>query len=157
MRLHLFLRMVRRGATMLACCGTSVACGDDEGGTPDCERADRAGTYLVHYEERAYKNEPMCGAIADTLGPPDDPSAASTEWGPCRLESSDWFNDDCGREFVYGCVVAQAPANIGTSLVAVTYQQDSEGDLIEGLLTRIVSRSAESVCRSSYDMVARRQ
>jgi hypothetical protein len=99
----------------------------------------------------------MCGGIPDTLGAPDDPSAASTEWGPCRLESSDWSNDDCGREVAYVCAVAQSPDDIGASLVAVTYQQDSDGDLIEGVLTRIVHRGSESVCRSSYDMVARRQ
>jgi hypothetical protein len=158
MPLQRLTRMVVRSATVLICCVANVACGDDEQGeTLECQRADRAGSYVVHYEERAYKEMAMCGAIADTLGEPDDPSAAAADWGPCRLESSDWFHDDCGRELVYGCVVAQSPTDVGTSLVAVTYQKDSDGDRIEGLLTRIVYRGGEPVCRSGYDMVARRQ
>jgi hypothetical protein len=132
----------------------TIAC---HGGAFECQRSDRAGSYVLHYEERRYKEMAMCGPISDTLGTPDDPTAAEVSWGPCRLESAHWFNEDCGREIVYGCVVAQSPSDIATSLVAVTYQQDSDGDVIEGLLTRIVSSGGEPVCRSSYDMVARRQ
>lgn len=147
-----------RWAAVFSCAVGGVGCGDAQGGDFECERSDREGVYVVQYDEKSYKDMAMCGAIADTLGPPDDPSAVAADWGPCRLESSDWFQGDCRREFAYGCVATQASTNIATSLVATTYQKDADGDLIEGLLTRIVHSNTDgTVCRSSYDMTARRQ
>ena len=139
---------------------TVTACGAS-GSSDDafeCRRTDRHGTYAVHYGERAHKNEPTCGPLPDTLGPPDDPSAIiEPAWGACRVESMGWYNDDCYREVVYACSAAQGADTVGTSLAEDTIQKDRAGELIQGVLTRIVYQSNGSGCRSEYDITARRQ
>ena len=139
-------------ATVTACDGASSSEGFE------CHRTDREGTYAVSYVEKAYRDEPMCGPLADTLGAPDDPSAVvPPAWGTCRVESGSWFNDECYREIVYDCVVEQGIDNIGTTLAEVTIQKDAAGNLIEGLLTREGFVGNGLACRSEYDVTARRQ
>jgi hypothetical protein len=131
-------RFLLLSGLVLAGCG-----GEDDGGAVSCERSDRTGTYLGTYVERSGGT---CGALPDELARLDA-SEPADGYGTCAKASADvWSDGDCTLERSLEC-------DDGSSGVAISTQQDSSGEHIEGTLTLRVP----GVCTSTYDVDIVRQ
>src|SRR5688500_18526817 len=133
-----------------------VGCGPSSGDDEEefkCERADRSGTYLLHYSERTMGS---CGQ------PPDEVARLDVEGGlaqSCQFTAPDaWSSDECRLDRSIQC----CDGGFCTTIIGYTEQQDATGETIVGVLTiRVEEIGASglvlSSCVSTYDVTASRQ
>ena len=140
---------------VVALAGCTVSAPDDDDDDDDddqieCSSTDRIGTYLLETPER----DGTCGAIPSQVGRVEDPTALPVG---CVLDAPDrWSDGGCSLERAYTCT--DAPNNLITSWTGITTQQDSNGDLVTGVLSvRATELDGTFVCSSTYGFRAERQ
>jgi hypothetical protein len=132
---------------LLASCGSE----DDEPFT--CSQSDRAGTYLMHLDERP---NGTCGPASDELVRLDGSGGIGDT---CAFDAPDtWSADQCRLDRSITC----CDGGFCTTVVGFTEQQDETGSEISGVLTlRIqeigLSGTVIDGCASTYDVTAARQ
>lgn len=143
------MRYMTAGFIFLAGCGGT----DGDDGAAACDPADRSGTYLMRYSERA---DGTCGDAPDTLVRLDPDGELG---GGCSLDAPDeWSADQCRLTRSVTC----CDGGYCTSVTGFTTQQDDSGATISGVMTFQIQEIGASGavldgCLSTYDVTATRQ
>lgn len=131
----------------LAGCG-----GSEDDSSFICEVSDRAGTYVLHYQERP---NGTCGQPPDEVVRLDGGGGISPA---CTLDAPDsWSSDQCRLDRSITC----CEGGFCTSLVGFTQQQDESGARISGVFTMQIQElgplgTVIDGCVSTYDVTATR-
>lgn len=137
---------VLMAATLFACSG--------ETGTPSppssCDRAARAGTYLVTLTER----NGTCGTVEARLIS-FDPAAVPGDVG-CTLSVDKWSEGDCKNERTFTCTIQGQNGPVTNNSTSVTRATTADAARIEGIVTTSIESSSD-FCNSTYDYLAVRQ
>jgi hypothetical protein len=141
---------------LLTVCMVLAACGSSDDAPPptQCQRADRMGTYIVHFDERSGGT---CGPIADSLVriSADDSDFVA---GCARDAADTWSNGDCKLERSFSCPVESVGPGYTASFVATTSVTADGGSRLIGIeTTNVYDSSGRIVCGSTYDLTYTRQ
>jgi hypothetical protein len=126
-----------------------VGCSSPSNNDPvTCEPTDRSGSYWAEFKTLSGDCGPQNASLVQLGG---SGSSDCVEESPAR-----WSDADCTLETKGTCPVDGVPGAYVTT-TAITTQQDSAGDVIDGTITLTLKQGGSILCNGSYSVHMVRQ